>query len=535
MARLPTSNGDTDQWGEILNQFLLVSHRPDGRPKEIPGSVNISDYGADPTGRHDSTPAIREALAALGEANSSDGANGGIVRFPKGIFKISRLDINDHANVTFEGVGSRYAENFKTPETALFYEADGSESEEEYALKLATNFARGWRFRNLHLAYTNPTGQFKGNLIRVETPGVQFENVSFGDMSVYGPEANYSAHALVLVTNAEFVNFTRCTFDMSQRGIWIPSASMMSNVAVTRDCVFYDCRYAAVEYESGGNHGLLMEGCAIDPIRQQPVYGIIIKVNGYVITGCAFAGTSTAVSAKENFAWLQGRGVFQGNVILTAATGVEISGVADLRGNYINAKRPVNIRGGSVVTGRANEYAGAASGDHAVEIANPYDGAVSVSMGPDRVDASFAHSYYVGSSRPQVYGEISYDPFQDASQNGPRLNANMSLMQLRRRVLDKAENYALNKQDHQCTLTNAAATSAVTFTLPQAEPGLEFTFVNLANHPLTISAQADDRVLSLGSGGSLSITNNSERNAMLRLRAIDRTRWLPEVLAGQWT
>jgi len=535
MARLPTLGGDADQWGEILNEFLLVSHQEDGRHKEMPGVVNVLDFGADPSGRSDSTPAILQALEALGSANSTSGANGGIVKFPKGAFKFSRLDITQHANVTFEGVGSRYPQNFKTPETALVYEADGSESEGEYALRLATNFARGWRFRHLHFAYTNSGSLFKGSLIRVETPGTQFENVSFGDMSVYGQDAIYSAHSLVLVTNSEFINFKRCSFDMCQRGIWIPSASMMSNGTYLRDCVFFDCRYAAIEYEAGGNHSLFMSGCAIDPIRYPPTYGIIIKVNGFTITGCGFAGTSTDVGAVQNFATLQGRGVFQGNVILTEATGVEVGGIVDLRGNYISAKTPVDIRGGSVVTGGANEYARATSGQYAVQIANPYNGAVSISVGPDRIDADFEHSYYVGSSQQEVYGEIRYDPFHDASQNGPRLNGNMSLIQLRKRVLDQAGSYGITKQDHQCTITNSGATGSVTFTLPDAEPALEYTVINLANQPITVEAQPADRILSLGSGGSLSITNKSERNAMLRLRALDGTRWMPEILAGQWT
>src|SRR5688572_4734541 len=30
MARLPVPGGDADQWAEILNEYLLVSHREDG-------------------------------------------------------------------------------------------------------------------------------------------------------------------------------------------------------------------------------------------------------------------------------------------------------------------------------------------------------------------------------------------------------------------------------------------------------------------------------------------------------------------------
>lgn len=30
MARLPNPGGDTDNWGTILNEFLQMSHLPDG-------------------------------------------------------------------------------------------------------------------------------------------------------------------------------------------------------------------------------------------------------------------------------------------------------------------------------------------------------------------------------------------------------------------------------------------------------------------------------------------------------------------------
>lgn len=48
MARLPTIGGDAEQWGDVLNNFLLVSHTPDGKLKTqaVTAVANLSTFGA---------------------------------------------------------------------------------------------------------------------------------------------------------------------------------------------------------------------------------------------------------------------------------------------------------------------------------------------------------------------------------------------------------------------------------------------------------------------------------------------------------
>jgi len=44
MSRLPVVAGDVDQWGPILNDFLLVAHNADGTLKEIVKNPQSSSY-----------------------------------------------------------------------------------------------------------------------------------------------------------------------------------------------------------------------------------------------------------------------------------------------------------------------------------------------------------------------------------------------------------------------------------------------------------------------------------------------------------
>ena len=61
MARLPKPGSDDNTWGDILNDYLLVSHNPDGTEKTLP----VSRGGTGATNASD-------ARANLGVTNGSD-------------------------------------------------------------------------------------------------------------------------------------------------------------------------------------------------------------------------------------------------------------------------------------------------------------------------------------------------------------------------------------------------------------------------------------------------------------------------------
>ena len=97
MTRLPKMGEET--WGEVLNEFLLVAHNPDGTQRKASTDalattavtrqlfINVTDYGAAGDGVTDDTAAIQAAIDAA--------PHGGAVLFPSGIFMVTGLKINN--------------------------------------------------------------------------------------------------------------------------------------------------------------------------------------------------------------------------------------------------------------------------------------------------------------------------------------------------------------------------------------------------------------------------------------------------------
>ncbi len=136
MARLPQPGGDFGIWAELLNEYLLVAHGPNGtqRADSIPAEsvglpslqttnppgtatknlvlsndgtdlvwrkeliINVKDYGATGDGVTDDTAAVQAAIDAA--------PNGGGIVFPRGIYKVSSLKIRAHG-VTLSGDARR--------------------------------------------------------------------------------------------------------------------------------------------------------------------------------------------------------------------------------------------------------------------------------------------------------------------------------------------------------------------------------------------------------------------------------------------
>lgn len=135
MSRLPIVGGDSDVWGEILNDFLSVSLNPDGTLKSsaagptgpagaglVAGGstgqmlvkksntdydtkwknnldwINVKDYGAG--NGVDDTAAINAAIAA-------GGGSGAVIYFPAGNYFISSPLVIDRSGTTLMGAGSQ--------------------------------------------------------------------------------------------------------------------------------------------------------------------------------------------------------------------------------------------------------------------------------------------------------------------------------------------------------------------------------------------------------------------------------------------
>lgn len=111
-ARLPAPGGDTNNWGTILNDFLGVSHNPDGTisPTALTDAGGITQNAADARYIQHLAPitaAITDnggqvvnvkACGAIGDGVADDTATiqsavdrGGVTFFPLGIYKVSGL------------------------------------------------------------------------------------------------------------------------------------------------------------------------------------------------------------------------------------------------------------------------------------------------------------------------------------------------------------------------------------------------------------------------------------------------------------
>ena len=83
-------------WGDVLNEFLSVSHNPDGTLNN--SFINVKDYGALCDGVTDDTVAIAAALAAVVDAG------GGTLYFPSGVC-VGTVILDSISNINIEGSG----------------------------------------------------------------------------------------------------------------------------------------------------------------------------------------------------------------------------------------------------------------------------------------------------------------------------------------------------------------------------------------------------------------------------------------------
>ena len=123
MARLPNPGGDTGNWGNVLNEFLNVSHNTDGTLKGGGSTVlNVKDFGAKGDGQTDDTKAIQAAIDEAARVSlNPDGSpkyqgtqtyDVKQVFFPAGGYAVSSLNLTKRHGVKLVGESTPWGVRF---------------------------------------------------------------------------------------------------------------------------------------------------------------------------------------------------------------------------------------------------------------------------------------------------------------------------------------------------------------------------------------------------------------------------------------
>ena len=155
----------------------------------------------------DNTAAYLSAVASLGGGNTTSVSNAGVLYIGKGIYRFSSaLPITNIANVIVQGAGATYMNGFKVPATSIRYTGTAATF-----MSFIGNYCRGWTFRDLAIEYSSSS--FTGTLVDIQTPGIDFDNVSFGGIGYTGSMTDtFTAQYLVKLATFECIIFNKCQF-----------------------------------------------------------------------------------------------------------------------------------------------------------------------------------------------------------------------------------------------------------------------------------------------------------------------------------
>jgi len=114
MTRLPVVNNDENNWGTILNEFLLVGHSNEGRLKDVVVVNNVKDFGAIGDGVTDDTLAIQTTLD-----------QGGLVYLPPGNYYVTQTLLITQNHTTLFGAGGGTTDTDQTNTSRISSNSQG--------------------------------------------------------------------------------------------------------------------------------------------------------------------------------------------------------------------------------------------------------------------------------------------------------------------------------------------------------------------------------------------------------------------------
>ena len=560
---------------------------------------NIQNFGGKGDDSTDNITALNKVLAALGASSKTVVHNGGTIYFPAGIYRYSLpINVGDRGNIVFQGAGSRRFHDYKVPNTSLIY--TGAErygistnniwspgftlrnlhvgySNPSFMGDLIVVRSLGFLAEDVSFGDNNASGKRLYNarsLVALHNAhSYLFEKCtfSFAQRGIYlpVPDKGEGTANHLRVNNSQFYDLTFAGIDHDPVGPPLLGANIT--------------------------------GSLFNPVKlvnNAPQYGIRLTALGFNISGCNFLPSNIdTLSWSEAALRLHGTGKVDGCAISTANRAIQIvAGQVTITGAFINAAQPIDHQSGLLIEKgnsfqfyararlNASSYRvgelvrptasngfiyratqGGNAGAHeptwptapqrtvrdgevvwtalpatAVLISETGDGGQG-EFGPDRIESTspnFAYSYYnAKANSASNFGIVNYDPYNDSSANGVFINQGLIINNLRRRTIQKNSSYRITQEDTQCVLGNVGATGKVTFALPQAELGLEYTFINFSAQEIEVVAANGDSIRKVGTPGVTSLSNaagEAQRNATLKLRAIDNIYWMIEAEMGTW-
>lgn len=510
------------------------------------GPVNVKWFNAKGDGSTNDTTAVQNVLQFLRDRGTSIALTlpeltvyqGGVTSWPFGAYVLDfdTFTIDDIMNLTFLGEGAGVEQNFGLPISRIVFTGTSS----GYGLRVVHNGARGFRSRGIAFEYAD--SNFTGNLLEIENlASYAFRDCRF-QHQVDGDRV-YTANSLVnLIGDSKFAEWDYCSFDEADKGVITTAfGGNEPKATVFTSCIWNDLQTAQVNIPNGEQFGIVFRSCSFDPVNLRTtgtpvVNGLILGGSGWKVEDCIFGGATLDAVPSANFADLSGSGKFINNVTITNEVGIVIRGTVDFSSNKTSARVPLTLEAGSFTTGGGNIYSPANSPTDAVLI-SPNSGSVVLDIGPDIIESGFTNSYNVDQDGSSTNGRIRYSRGKDASTNGPLLvSEHVRLKAIDTEEFVKTANYTVLKEETGCTFNNTEAGGTVTFTLPTAVAGLEYTFYKQTNQQMNITAGAGDVFIkgAVSSDASLSNVSN-ELGAVVRIRAVSSVAWLVESISGTWT
>jgi hypothetical protein len=266
--------------------------RPSGQPT---GQFDVVGYGADATGRRDSTAAIQRAI------DDAARARGGVVAFPAGTYTCHQPLLADRSTgVRLQGIGTETIDAERV--ATLRYEGTGK-------VFISARSTVGFGLTGLGVTYENAA--FTG--ILVDLSGLAAEsNTAFARVEecVLEGTGQSGARALVCLDRATISTIANCNLAGAQTAILGRLADdRYSNAVQVRSCQFINTVTAPI---ANPGEAWLVEGCTFEALSDGRAGAISCQLTtrALSVVGCWMGDVAGTLGS----AWIE----FQGNGLQVA-------------------------------------------------------------------------------------------------------------------------------------------------------------------------------------------------------------------------